>query len=87
MGFFIFDILAQTTSLDSHHGWMCNLAARTSMFVPQSPITLGGLALQIGDSLPFVGGKLVFMVLTDLYRVLSVVILWKIFKALPGKFS
>ncbi len=86
MLFFTFDVLAQT-ALDSHPTWLCSLLSRTSDFVPSSPVTMSGLSAQIGDSLPFVGGALVYAALYDIFRVLSVVVFWKIFKAIPGKFS
>ncbi|WP_107668952.1 hypothetical protein [Cyanothece sp. BG0011] len=91
MQFFIFDVFLQspppTTALDSYTDWACNLIDRTTYFIPSSPITLGDLADQIGDSLPFVGGRLTYMVILDISRVISVVVFWKIFKSIPGKFS
>ena len=91
MPFFIFDWLLQspppTTSLDSYPNWACNLIDRTTYFIPSSPITMGDLADQSGDSLPFVGGSLVYRVISDISKVVSVVVFWKIFKSIPGKFS
>jgi hypothetical protein len=87
MQFFIYNYLLQPSpALESYSSWTCKLFHTTFYLFPSSPITLQNIADSIGDSLPFVGGRLTYMAIVDLSKVLFVVIIWKIFSSLPGKF-
>ncbi len=75
------------TTLESLGHFICNISAKVTGFLPQSPVTLADLAEQLGNNIPFVGSYLVYKAITDIFTVLSLVVAWKTLKLLPGKFS
>ena len=93
MEFFIYNLphlLIQTapqTQLDDFGQWSCNIITRTIEIIPESPVTLKSMSEDLGTNLPFLGGELIYLVLSDLSKALSIIIFWKLFKELPGKFS
>ena len=56
-------------------------------FIPESPITISDLSDKLGNDLPFIGSRIVNMILNDIWQVLTPIALFKVFKSLPGKFS
>lgn len=87
MGFFTFELL-QTPSnhLGDFGEWSCSILNRTIEIIPESPVTLRSISEELGNNLPFLGGEMIYLVLSDLSRALSVIIFWKLFKEIPGKF-
>ncbi len=87
MTFDTFFLLQNPTPLSSMGYWVCGLLSRVIGFLPESPVTLADLAEQLAASIPFVGSYLIYKTFTNLSTVLSLVVLYKIFVVLPGKFS
>ncbi|MGB5596711.1 MAG: hypothetical protein WBM32_21985 [Crocosphaera sp.] len=75
------------SSLSSLGFWVCGLVNRIVGFLPESPVTLADLAEQLASSIPFVGSYLIYKSFTNFSTVLSLVVFYKIFVVLPGKFS
>lgn len=75
------------SALSDQGTYTCELVRKMTGFIPESPVTLSSIADQLGRSLPFIGSRIVYMVLNDIWQVLTPIVFWKIFKSLPGKFS
>ena len=75
------------TPLSSMGYWVCGILNRVVAFLPESPVTLADLANQLAESIPFIGSYLIYKSFTNLSTVLTLVVFYKIFVVLPGKFS
>ncbi|MDJ0662867.1 MAG: hypothetical protein QNJ42_25770 [Crocosphaera sp.] len=75
------------TPLSSMGHWICGILNRVVAFLPSSPVTLADLAGQLAESIPFIGSYLIYKSFTNLSTVLTLVVFYKIFVVLPGKFS
>ncbi|MDJ0844936.1 MAG: hypothetical protein QNJ08_11935 [Crocosphaera sp.] len=75
------------TPLSSMGYWVCGILNRVVAFLPSSPVTLADLSEQLAESIPFIGSYLIYKSFTNLSTVLSLVVFYKIFVVLPGKFS
>ncbi len=75
------------TPLSSMGYWVCGILNRVVAFLPSSPVTLADLADQLAESIPFIGSYLIYKTFTNISTVLGLVVFYKIFVVLPGKFS
>ena len=82
-----FYYLSSVSPLSSLGFWVCGLLTRVVGFLPESPVTLANLAEQLASSIPFVGSYLIYKSFTNFSTVLTLVVFYKIFVVLPGKFS
>lgn len=73
--------------LSSLGHFTCSILTRVTGFLPESPITLADIADQLAETVPFVGSYLIYKAFANLATVLALVVLYKIFRVLPGKFS
>ncbi|MDJ0510810.1 MAG: hypothetical protein QNJ64_16375 [Crocosphaera sp.] len=87
MTFHTFFLLESLTPLSSMGFWVCGLLERVVAFLPESPVTLAELADELAESVPFIGSYMIYKSFTNLSTVLSLVVFYKIFVVLPGKFS
>lgn len=83
----LFFLQSPPTPLSSMGYWVCGILTRVITFLPSSPVTLADLADQLAESIPFIGSYLIYKSFTNLSTVLTLVVFYKIFVVLPGKFS
>ena len=75
------------TPLSNQGNYTCELVSKMTGYLPESPVTLSSIADDLGKNLPFIGSQIIYMILNDIWKVLTPIVFWKIFKSLPGKFS
>ena len=75
------------SALSDQGSYTCELLAKMTGFIPESPVTISSLADDLGNNLPFIGSRIIYMILNDIWQVLTPIVFFKLFKSLPGKFS
>ncbi|HBL11651.1 MAG TPA: hypothetical protein DD379_09625 [Cyanobacteria bacterium UBA11162] len=68
--------------------FFCNAVSAFSYILPDTPyeLTLASLSNQLADVVPFVGSSLILEMAQNIVLVLGLVIPYKVYKVLPGKF-
>jgi hypothetical protein len=72
--------------MESFGNFVCNISDRIYFILPESPYTLGDLADQLGENVPFIGSYLIYKATSNIASVLILVAGYKLIKILPGKF-
>lgn len=73
--------------LNSLGGFLCGILETLAFLLPASPVTMADLAVSIGGNLPFIGSAVIYYLFADIGQVLILVVAYKLFVILPGKFS
>lgn len=82
-----FNLAIVGSLLDSLGGFICGILETLFFLLPSSPVTMADLAVSIGDNLPFIGSAVIYYLFADIGQVLILVVAYKLFVILPGKFS
>ena len=68
--------------------WVCEIWVRTTSWLPATPSQywLGNIVYSAAENIPFIGAGIIYEVFNQLKLVLGLVVAWKLFKSLPGRF-
>lgn len=77
-----------TLIMETFGEFFCNCVSAFSYILPDTPyeLTLGYLSYKLADVIPFVGSTLILEMAQNITLVLGLIIPYKIYKILPGKF-
>lgn len=68
--------------------FFCNTVSAFSYLLPDTPydLTLASLSNQLAKSVPFIGSSLILEMAQNISLILAMIVPYKIYKILPGKF-